>query len=364
MAEKKAKNKPLKQPNGTGTVYKLSGRRRKPWVARVTTGKKYVVPQKGKYAGQEVARQEFQILGYYEEKSEARAALLSHQISPISSKAGITLEELYKEWSEGKFKRVSRSAVDNWSAAWQKLKPLHNQKFKELRTSHIQTIIDSIASDGYSRSSLEKIKGVATMLYKYALQNDIVDKSYAEFLVLPKETKKEKEVFSDLDIKKLFDSVDTEPWADTILIMIYTGLRISEMLELTRFNVDMTKQIITGGIKTDAGKNRVIPIHPKILPFIKKWYNNGGEALITGKKGKVLDGRYYREKKYYPILDRLNLTRLNPHCCRHTFASLMARAKANPLYIQKIIGHSDYAFTANQYTHTEVEDLRKAINLI
>jgi integrase len=358
-----AKNKPLKQPNGAGSVYKLPGRRRKPWVAKITTGWTTTIAQKGKYAGQEVEKQLFQIIGYFEKKEDARKALLEHQLSPVSPKAGITLGELYKEWSEAKFKRVSRSAKDNWSAAWQKLKLLESAKFADIRTSHLQPIIDK-AAEAYSRSSLEKIKGVCVMLYKYAMQNDIVDKNYAEFLVLPKETKKEKEIFTDLEIKRLFDAVALEPWADTILIMIYSGMRISEMLELTRFSVDLDKQIITGGIKTDAGKNRVIPIHHKILPFIKKRYDIGADALIVGEKGKPLDARYYRDKLYYPTIDRLNLNRLNPHCCRHTFASLMARAQADPLYIQKIIGHSDYAFTANTYTHTDITELKKAINLI
>lgn len=61
----------LKRPNGYGTVYKLSGRRRKPWIARVTTGWTTAVAKKGKHAGQEVERQLYQTIGYYETKQEA-----------------------------------------------------------------------------------------------------------------------------------------------------------------------------------------------------------------------------------------------------------------------------------------------------
>jgi integrase len=88
------------------------------------------------------------------------------------------------------------------------------------------------------------------------------------------------------------------------------------------------------------------------------------EAYICTEKDKPLSPKYYRKKKYYPVLEQLSIKKLSPHACRHTFASLMARAKVDPLYIKKIIGHSNYAFMANTYTHTDIEELKKAINTI
>jgi integrase len=360
---KDKQRKPLKQPNGQGSVYKLSGRRRKPWVARITTGWTTTIAQKGKHAGEEVEKQLYQTIGYFEKKEDARQALQMHQFNPVSPKADITLKELYKEWSEGKYKRISKSAENTYKAAWLYLQKFEKAKFKEIRTNHLQSVIDEQA-EKKSRSTLEKIKNVCIMLYKHAMQNDIVNKNYAEFIVLPKQNKEEKDIFSDIDIKKLLDNAKDATWADTILIMIYTGMRISEMLELTKFNVDLKKQIIVGGIKTDAGKDRIIPMHQKIIPYIKTWYAKDGEALICNEKGKKMSAKYYREKKYYPVLEQLEIQKLTPHACRHTFASLMARAKADPLSIQKIIGHSDYAFTANTYTRANIEELKKAINLI
>ena len=331
-------------------------------MAKITTGWTTAIAKRGKNAGEEVEKQLSQTIGYFEKKEDAREALQMHQFNPITPKADITLGEIYKEWSEGKYKRIAKSTADTYKAAWLYLQKYEKAKFKEIRTSHLQSVIDQNAK-AKGRATLEKIKNVSIMLYKHAMQNDIVNKNYAEFIILPRQEKEEKEKFSDIAIKKMFENKKVA-WVDTILIMIYTGMRITEMLQLTKFNVDMDKQVIVGGIKTDAGKNRIIPIHPKILPFMTNWYNKNGDNLICKEDGTKISADYYRKNYYYDALEKIEVDRLTPHACRHTFASLMARAKVNPLHIQKIIGHTDYAFTANNYTHTDIKELKKAISKI
>ena len=340
----------MKLPNGFGTVYKLSGNRRKPWIARITIDRN------------SQGRQIFQTIGYFEEKKMGFDALTKHRINPVVPKANITFKELYEEWSVGKYEYLSRQTADCYKASWNRLLRYGNVKFKELRTAHIQSVIDGCFKEGKSRSTLSKIKIVASMMYDYGMQNDIVNKNYAEFVNLPKFEKEEKEAFTDLEIQKL-EKAENEPWIDTILILIYTGMRINELLSLTRFSVNWDKQIITGGLKTEAGKNRVIPIHPKILKYIKKWYDKNGEYLICNEQGKHLLDKIYREK-YYAALESLEIRKLNPHCCRHTFASLLDKAGADTLSIQKLIGHSKYATTADTYTHTDIEKLKKTIQKI
>lgn len=337
-----------------GTVYKLSGKRRRPWIARVTTGWEIV---NGK------PKQLYQTVGYFEEKRQAMDALALHRINPVSPKANITLKELYEEWSKTKYEYISKSTVDNYKAGWKHLSKFGSVKFKELRTAHVQSVIDKCYKAKMSRSSLEKIKIVASMLYGYAMQNDIVNKNYAEFITLPKIEKEEKLIFSDLEIQKLEKSEDTT-WVDTILILIYTGMRINEFLGLTKFNVNIDTGVITGGLKTDAGKNRAIPIHPKIFKHIKKWYDKGGEYLICNEQGKRIRDKYYREKLYYPALKSVGARELNPHCCRHTFASLMRKVGADTKAIQVLMGHTKYSFTADTYTHTDIDELKKAIAMI
>jgi integrase len=341
----------VRLPNGYGSVYKLPGNRRKPFIARVTT-------EQNKNGGQI-----YQTIGYYEKREEGLLALAKHNENPVSPKANITFKELYDEWSKSKYEQIAHQTEDNYKAGWKYLSKYGKTQFKELRTAHLQGVIDTCYRDKMSKSTLQKIKIVANMLYDYAVQNDICNKNYAKFIRIPKCERSEKEPFSDLEVKKLEDNIKML-WVDTILILIYTGMRISEMLGLTRFSIDLENQTITGGLKTDAGKDRVIPIHPKIQLVIKKWYDIGGDRLICNEKKKPISSRKYRDDYYMPTLRSLEIRELNPHSCRHTCATLLAKAGADTLSIQKILGHADYATTANIYTHTDIEELRKAINLL
>ena len=348
---KKTKNKPLRNPNGFGSVYKLSGRRRRPWVAVVTTG------------WTENGKQVRQPIGYFATKQEGMDALALHRISPVSPKTDITLGELYADWSAIKYKNISKSTENNYRAAWKHLQRLEAAKAKEIKTSHWQAIIDDLASQDLSQSTLHKVRTLAVMLSDHAMKDDVINKNYAAMVEMPKFEKAKKERFTSFEVKKIEDAATKNiPWVDTILIMIYTGFRISEMLGITRFNVDLDRQLVVGGAKTEAGKDRIVPIHPKILKHIRTWYRKGGEALICRENGKKMSANYYRRNYYYHALDAAGVRRLVPHACRHTFGSMAAEAGVDPLYIQKLIGHTDYAFTANEYTHPEIEALRKAID--
>lgn len=354
----------MKNPNGYGGVIKLPGRRRKPYLARVTEGWEEVVATKGPRKGQKIIRQKFRNLGTRATKREAWALLEQHNANPIPLRADMTLQELYDEWSAVKFPQVSKSMEDGYEAAWKRLARFANEKVRDIRTAHFQEIIDDTFKKGLSASSLQKIRTLAVQLMDKAVAEDIVNKNYAKFIIMPKLKKTKRGRFTDLEVAKLWKNLHV-PWVDTILIMIYSGMRPGEMLGLTKFNIDWDLQVITGaGIKTEAGKERVIPIHPKIVPLLRQWYNRDGRALICDEQGNPIRLRRYRETMYRTALETVGIQQLNPHCCRHTFASMMAEAEIDPVFIQQIIGHASYEVTAETYTHLAVKKLAEAIQKI
>ena len=284
-------------------------------------------------------------------------ALPLHQSALVAPKDDVTLSEVYDEWSSDAFKHISSSLQSNYKSAYKEMSTLHKTKFIDIRTAHLQRIVDSMEK---SRSSKQKVKILCGLLYKYAMQNDICNKNYAEFIRLGKNEKSEKAIFTDAEIKTLTDNASIEH-VDTILILIYTGMRIGEMLSLTKFSIDLDAATITGGLKTDAGKNRIIPISPKVMQYIKGRYDKSVGPLfsIDGKNAIKYD--YYINQIYYPLLEKLGLPRKTPHTARHTCATLLARSGADTLAIQQVLGHTQYSFTADTYTHTDVDFLREAV---
>lgn len=185
--------------------------------------------------------------------------------------------------------------------------------------------------------------------------------TYAEFIRLDKEQKQGKEIFSDLEIQKLFNN-DTIPFVDTILILIYTGMRIGELLELTKFAVDLKNNTITGGLKTDTGKDRIIPTHPKIQKYNRKWYTHVKGPLIFKGEDEPITANYYRNYIFYPILEQLEIPRKTPYSTRHTCATLLAKSGADTLAIKQFLELTEYAFTADQYTHPDTTFLYTEIS--
>jgi len=182
---------------------------------------------------------------------------------------------------------------------------------------------------------------------------------------LPPARKPKKEAFTELEIRQIEKAAEAgDIWVGTIMILLYTGMRVGELVTLTPFQVDLDARIITGGIKTDAGRDRPMPVHSRILSYVQYWYNTGGPRLIH-KDGKPINVNYYRKYCFYPALERAGVTRhLTPHATRHTFATLLARAGVQPAHIQALMGHSDYAVTANVYTHLAMDELRRAVESI
>lgn len=339
----------MKKSNGMGSITKLKGNRRKPYMVRVTTG----YTSKGE--------QIRAILGYYKNQSEAQQALSEFLRAP-TTKINITLGQLYEEWSARHYAQVSKQMQGGYRAAWNWLRSLSNTTVKEIRSGVLQQAVDAAAAEGLGDSSLSKIKVLCTCLMSYAMENDIINKNYAEFIVLPKAEKKEKECFTDIDIKKMWDAYENHvPNADLLLIMCYTGFRITEFLQLTLFNYDAAAQTLTGGIKTDAGRNRVVPIFKPIQPLVAARAAMRGERLICDDAGKGYNTKYFREKIYYPALEAIGLPRLTPHATRHTMASILAAAEVSPVYAQRILGHANYQTTANVYTHVDLKGLKSAI---
>ena len=341
----------MKRANGNGSITKVSDNRRKPYKVTITKGWDV-----------NTGKQLKKVLGYYFTQKEANKALADYLDTPYDLElANTTFKEVYEKWSKIKYPKVSHSAILGYQSAYNNVEKLHNMKIKDIKARHLQEAIDNCSK---GQATKKKIKFLFGQMFAYAMQNDIITKDYSEFVDIGKASEESKrEPFSNKEIELLWKHIDNIEFIDTILIMIYSGFRIGELLELETKNIDLINMTMTGGLKTEAGKNRLVPIHPKIFPLIEKRYNKDNQYLIINFKGKKMKYDNYYKEKFIPIMEQLNMKH-RPHDCRHTFATLLSNANANATAIKKMIGHESYATTEKIYTHKDIEELRKNVELI
>lgn len=267
-------------------------------------------------------------------------------------------------WNKTHSKNIENDTVDGYQYAYKYFLEIKYRKLRELRTADFQEIIDKQASEGKSRSTMEKCKSLAKQICDWGIVQEIIQTNFAEYITLPKQVKKSKSIFAADEIELLF-AHDEDETVKIILIMIFTGLRIGEMMSVKKENVYLEDGYMIGGSKTEAGRNRTIPLNDKIVSYVRYFYDiapNGGR-LIDGYSGNK-DKDNFRSRDFNPVMKKLGIEGKTPHCARHTFASLMSQADARIENLQRIIGHSKYSTTAEIYIHPNVAKLKEEIDKI
>lgn len=347
-----AKRKVHRRARGTGSI-KRDDRYAHPYIA--------IAPGTGAGTGR-------RYIGCFDTVREAQQALELYCSERLSDLHNATVAEIYDLWSDKHFDDLSDSGVQGYRAAYKSIAQLHGCRMRELKTADFQRCIDAFPAA--SRSKLEKIRQLCSQLCKYAMQNDVIGKNYAQFVKLPRAEKKEKAVFTEDDLKVLWQHTDDKR-VQIILVLIYTGFRIGELTALRPS--DIHDGYMVGGEKTEAGRDRIVPFPssvPEIEQFVRSWL---AERPDSSETVLGISDEYLRKYMFYPCLAELGLIappvksksgkdlyktpRLTPHCARHTFASLCAEAGMSPENLQKIIGHASYETTADIYIHKNIKVL-------
>lgn len=351
----------MKLPNGYGSVVKLSGKRRKPYMVRKTVGY-HIDPIKEKKVA------EYIIIGYTATKSEGLQLLADYNHNPYDTKAAkMTFSEVYEEWSRKKYPTVSESNVKGYSASYKACTILYHRVFKELKLADLQQVIDTC---GKNYPTLKKIKILFNQLYGFALKNDICNKDYSSFVDIAQykdrnPNKHSRNKFSKEEVEKIWTMKD-DKYYQIPLMLLYNGTRISEFLSLKKENVHLDEQYFDViDSKTENGIRKV-PIADKLLPFYKAWYEScpACEYLLHTEDGKPFKYRNYFDSYWTPLMEQIGITR-TPHCTRHTCISMLSEVGIQETTIKKIVGHSGaMTLTEKVYTHLDVQVLVDAINKI
>ena len=336
----------MRLPNGYGGITKLSGKRGKPFMVRITDG----FTDDGK--------QIIKPLGYFPTRKEALAFLAAYHENPlIINNKEITFAQLYDKFCEQKFK--DEKPPHHFNASYKWCKVLHDIPFIEIKTIAFQKVIDDCPCGVPTKKG---IRSVCNQMAQFALANDIITKNYVQFVEMPEQEQSDlHKPFTDEELVKLWQC-SHDPNIQIVLILCYAGMRPRELLEIRNENVNIEERYMIGGNKTAASKNRVIPLNHKIMPFIKLLYEPANEYLIT-VNGSNISYDTFRRRIWNPAMQSVAMEHF-PHDGRHTCASLMAKAKIERMLRKKILGHANRDVTDQVYTHIEEKQLVETIDLI
>ena len=218
----------------------MSGKRRRPWMVRVTTGYE-IDPVSGKH------KQKTEILGY------------------AATRSKITFREVYEQWSAIKYPTVSKSNIHGYEASYKVCGMLYDRIFKDIRLADLQHVVDTC---GKNYPTLKKLKGLFNQLYEYAMKNDVCNKDYSEYVDIQRykdrnPDKRDHNKFTREEVDRLWEFKD-QPYYQIVLMLIYTGCRISELLALKKENVNLKECAVL----------RVL-----MVEYQRKMVNNVGKAV-------------------------------------------------------------------------------------
>ena len=343
MATKRQK---MRHQNGFGSIVKLSGRRRKPYGVRITVG-------------WEDGKQVRKYLGYYSSEVEALIALAEYHKSGVDiDLTKLTLRELFDHWMKEQEKRdITDNAKRNHNMAYMRLGKLGDMPVNKVKATHLQKWMDGI---DLKPSSKGKLRSTMAMVFQHAVENDIVSKNYARFIKIEEKVEKTGSVFTDEEIKTLWKHSDEE-LARITLILIYTGFRIGELLHMEREDIHLDEQYMVGGSKTEAGKDRKVPIHDEIIPLVKEQLGDN-RWLIQNTRGNPVPypNLSVRFNKYMEMLGMDHRF----HDTRKTAISLMHTAEIPMETIKIIVGHAGYDVTTKVYLYKNIQELVNTINKV
>ena len=290
----------------------------------------------------------YSVIGYFSSYDEAVDAL--HQ-----SRQSLTLHEVYEMWLSSHSKSVSSNTLNNYGSAFAHLVSIHNVAMSNITYLQLQTIIDHMLSTGLSYSSCKKVRTLISQLFDYAIVNSWCSTNYAKFLSLGhNKPVRPHKPFTTQAINRLWRL--SSPIHDIPLILLYTGMRASELINLKARDVNRKQRTIKiTSAKTKSGI-RTIPIHDRIWDIIERRLN----TMYVVQECRTYSSLSREFNKAMRAINSKHTT----HDCRHTFATRLDNEGANYNAKRLLLGHASGNVTDGVYTHKSLGQLRKAIRLL
>ncbi|MCF2553763.1 site-specific integrase [Faecalicatena contorta] len=255
--------------------------------------------------------------------------------------------------------------------------------------------------DGRGYSSIHTIRGVVRPAFQMAVDDDLLVKNPFEFQLntVVVNDSVTREAITRQQERDFLEFVKNDKhfckYYDGIYILFKTGLRISEFVGLTKKNLDFENsriivdhqlqrtrdmKYIIEDTKTECGE-RMVPMTPEVKeafqrilanrknPKVEPMVDGYSGFLYLDKNGRPMVALHWEKyfqhiREKYNKIYRVQMPKVTPHVCRHTFCSNMAKSGMNPKTLQYIMGHRDISVTLNTYTHLNYDDAEEEMQKV
>ena len=277
-------------------------------------------------------------------------------------KTGKCFIEVYEEWEEKYRTKINRSTLNCYRAAKKYYEDLFDKPFCRVDLTDLQACVDNCPRGKRTR---ENMKALGSLLYKFALPRHLSDMNYAAYLETGINDKQSYAAFDQGQIETIREGIGSVPYAEEIYVLIYTGFRPTELFDLKKESYCIMEgaACLIGGRKTNAGKDRVVTVSPKIRQIVAKRAKENGEWLFQNPKGGKMSSKAFREKCFYPALEKMGIQACPrpgnrplyvPYSCRHTFSNLLKNVEGPDRDKADLMGHADYCTTRRIYQSAEI----------
>lgn len=303
--------------------------------------------------------------------------------TPQNSSGKLTVKELFEEWLSAVKLKVKESTYANYRMKVDKhiLPEFGGLRYEQLTVQMLHSFIDNKLKIGLSAKYVYDIVIVFKSMAKYISRVHGFGNPLAD-VILPKATKKEMNLFSDIQQKKLcsYLLINTDNTSICVLLSLYKGLRIGEICGLKWEDIDFEKSILTvrrtvqrirtgvHGTKliVDTPKSRssqrAIPIPAFIMNMLRKFRSSESFYILSGN-AKAAEPRTM-QRKFKSILKKAELPSINYHSLRHMFATNCIKIGFDVKTLSEILGHASVETTLNRYVHSSMERKTQCMNLL
>lgn len=360
--------------NGMGCAYRRPGQNT--WTVEVVAGWRY--PDDDITKPKRPVRK---TKGGFKTKKEALDYVWDLQ-HPVSDRPRMTMQELWIAWEKFYTPRVGASTMQGYFYAYQHFNALHGTYMDLIKADDLQKCMDACPS---GKRTHENMRCVANLLWKYAIDINVLDRNVAANLFTGKGRSVQREPLTDYEESVIKSAIGRERYAEYVYCLCWLGYRPGELLQLrkdqlfcarlTTDNGPLDVWYFVNGKKTDAGRDRVVVVPDEILPIIiDRTYVPGTDLLFPqylfkGKKTpelerfKQMEHDYFNKHVFKPMMARLGIAEgKTPYSARHSYADKLKSASGADRDKAALIGHSNYMFTQDKYQSTHMKDLYEIVN--